>query len=209
MSPAITSLEVQKKNKERVNIYVDGEFLFACDAELVYKYNLKSGMQIDTEKLVAIVEEDNYSRCKAQALRFLERSSKTMEQLKAKLLEKGYSEATIERAVEMLENYSLIDDSAYAKQFVSSKQRTAGRRKIKYELLNRGVDQELIEETLEKQLGENYMEALKALASKKLQSLSKNNEERAAMKKTIDFLLRKGYTYGEVKEVLGNILEED
>ncbi len=37
----ITNIEVQKRNEERVNIYIDNEFAFACYKELVYKEGLK------------------------------------------------------------------------------------------------------------------------------------------------------------------------
>lgn len=41
MMNKITNVEVQKKNKNRVNVYIDEEFAFGCDAEIVYKYGIK------------------------------------------------------------------------------------------------------------------------------------------------------------------------
>ena len=40
----ITKIESQKKNNDRVNIYVDGEFFMAVFTELIYTFNLKKGM---------------------------------------------------------------------------------------------------------------------------------------------------------------------
>ena len=37
----ITKIELGKRNKERVNIYIDNEYAFSISAELVYKENLK------------------------------------------------------------------------------------------------------------------------------------------------------------------------
>jgi regulatory protein len=42
----ITAIEVQKRNKNRVNIYIDGEFTFSCSAELVYTHGLKNGKTV-------------------------------------------------------------------------------------------------------------------------------------------------------------------
>ena len=77
MSNIITKIEIQKRNKDRVNIYLNGEFAFACSSELVYYHNLKNGMVVDLKKLSEIVEEDNYIKGKNSALKILEKSFKT------------------------------------------------------------------------------------------------------------------------------------
>ena len=45
MEKIITKVEVQKNNKNRVNVYVDEEYAFSCAAEVVYKYDLKRKRQ--------------------------------------------------------------------------------------------------------------------------------------------------------------------
>ncbi|MCC5424208.1 recombination regulator RecX, partial [Clostridium botulinum] len=51
MSNIITKIEVQKRNKDRVNVYIDEEFNFACSSELIYYHNLKKGKVIDENSL--------------------------------------------------------------------------------------------------------------------------------------------------------------
>ncbi|MCD3298125.1 recombination regulator RecX, partial [Clostridium botulinum C/D] len=46
MERLITKIEIGKKNKNRVNIYLDEEFAFACSADLVYYYKLAKGTRI-------------------------------------------------------------------------------------------------------------------------------------------------------------------
>ena len=75
MESRITKIEIQKKNKNRVNIYMDEEFAFACDAQLVYIHNITKGVIIEKEGLQDIVNEDNYIKGKSCALHFLERSA--------------------------------------------------------------------------------------------------------------------------------------
>ena len=41
MMPKITKLEVQKKNKERFNLYLDNEFEMGIDIDTLVKFNLK------------------------------------------------------------------------------------------------------------------------------------------------------------------------
>ena len=64
----ITSIEVQKRNVNRVNVYVDEAFTFACDAELIYKQGIKKDSLIDVEDIKEIVKEDEFIKCKNSAL---------------------------------------------------------------------------------------------------------------------------------------------
>ena len=43
----ITKIEAQKKNTDRVNIYINDEFFMSVFTELVYTFNLKKGMEIN------------------------------------------------------------------------------------------------------------------------------------------------------------------
>ena len=52
----ITSIEVQKRNKDRVNVFVNYEFAFACNMELVYKEGLSKGCIIDERRLDETIE---------------------------------------------------------------------------------------------------------------------------------------------------------
>ena len=56
----ITKIELGKRNKERVNIYIDNEYAFSISAELVYKENLKVKDKINVEILKKLADEDNY-----------------------------------------------------------------------------------------------------------------------------------------------------
>ena len=92
MENIITKVEVQKNNKNRVNVYVDDEYVFSCDAELVYKYDLKKQKSIQLEELKEIIADDNYIKAKNMALRYIERAYKTEKEMKDKLINKGYDE---------------------------------------------------------------------------------------------------------------------
>ena len=62
----ITKIEVGKRNKERVNIYIDEEFAFSLSAEIVYKENLAPKQTVDVEKLIKLAKEDEFMKCKKQ-----------------------------------------------------------------------------------------------------------------------------------------------
>lgn len=102
----ITKIEIQKRNKERVNLFLDGEYAFSLSAELVYKEGLKTNENVDGIKLKALAEKDTTIRCKDSALRIIERSYKTEKEVRDKLKLKGYDENSINQSIEFLKEYN-------------------------------------------------------------------------------------------------------
>ena len=86
----ITKIEIQKRNKERVNLFLDGEYAFSISTELVYKEGLKTKDEIDSDKLKIIADHESQIRCKNSALRIIEKSWKTEKEVRDKLILKGY-----------------------------------------------------------------------------------------------------------------------
>ena len=64
----ITKIEAQKKNTDRVNIYINDEFFMSVFTELVYTFNLKKGMEINKENLKTLLDDDMYIKAKNKAL---------------------------------------------------------------------------------------------------------------------------------------------
>ena len=81
----ITKMEISKRNKERINIYIDEEYAFSISAELVYKENLKVKDKVDVQLLKKLSDEDNYIKCKNTALKIIERTYKSEKELAERL----------------------------------------------------------------------------------------------------------------------------
>lgn len=209
MEHIITKIEVQKRNKNRVNVYVNEDFLFACSAEIIYNYGLKSGEKIDIDKIKAIIEEDNYIKCKNDALHSIERAYKTEKQVVQKLLAKGYEKSTIEKAILFLREYNFLDDSKFADMYVKEKLLSQGRNKIKYSLMQKGLDESLIKEKLQNIDKEKEGDSLERIGVLKYQQLIKREEDtRKIYKKLGDYLMRRGYPWDDVKSFLNRTLKE-
>ncbi|MBU3175475.1 recombination regulator RecX [Clostridium estertheticum] len=210
MSSLITKIEFQKKNKARVNIYMDGEYAFACDAQLVYIHNITKGRAMDKESLESIVNEDNYIKGKTCALHFLERSFKSTKQVIDKLTMKEFDAKTIERVMDFLRRYDFIDDSLFIKLYIKEKIRSCGKNKIKFALLKKFLPKELINEELNKITSEQLLETALKLANKKIVTLSKSEKDHQKLyKKTSDYLARSGYDYELIRKVMDEMASDD
>ncbi|MBX4259275.1 recombination regulator RecX [Clostridium estertheticum] len=210
MSSLITKIEFQKKNKARVNIYMDGEYAFACDAQIVYIHNITKGRAMDKESLESIVNEDNYIKGKTCALHFLERSFKSTKQVIDKLTMKEFDAKTIERVMDFLRRYDFIDDSLFIQLYIKEKIRSCGKNKIKFALLKKFLPKELINEELNKITSEQLLETALKLANKKIVTLSKSEKDHQKLyKKTSDYLARTGYDYELIRKVMDEIASDD
>ncbi len=205
---SITEISVQKKNKNRCNIYIDNIFAFGVSNELIYKENLKVGMIIDEEKLKKIAYEENLINCKETALKIIERSYKTKKEMEKRLLEKGYNLEEINETLKFLERYNFINDESYTKAFIKDKTKTQGKQKIKYALKNKGISEEIIEEELSNLDMEREKENANILALKKYNILIKRENDKYKIKeKIIRFLISRGYNYEVAKDAVKEMLE--
>ncbi len=205
---SITEISVQKKNKNRCNIYIDNVFAFGVSNELIYKENLKVGMMVDEEKLKKIAYEENLINCKETALKIIERSYKTKKEMIKRLLEKGYALEEVNETLKFLEEYNFINDESYTKAFINDRTKTQGKQKIKYALKNKGVSDEIIEEELSKLDMEKEKENANILALKKYNILIKRESDKYKLKeKIIRFLISRGYNYEVAKDAVNEILK--
>lgn len=203
----ITKIEVGKRNKERVNVYVDEEYAFSISAELVYKKNIKVKDKIDVESLRKLAEEDNYLKCKNSALKIIERTYKTEKELRDKLSLKGYEDHIIKRTINFLGEYNLLNDANYAKMYVKDRGKSNGQKKIKYMLIQKGIDESIIEEELDKLDKDEIKNVVQEMALKKYKVLCKReNDSYKLSQKLYRFLMGKGYDYELIKDVVKSII---
>ena len=206
----ITKIEIQKKNKERVSLFLDGEYAFSISAELVYKEGLKTNNEIDSEKLKVLAEREGLIKCKNSALRIIEKSYKTEKEVRDKLILKGYDENSINKSIEFLKEYNFINDSNYTKAFINDKLKSQGSQKIKYTLIQKGISIDSINEELSNLNKENEKNIAITIAKKKLDIIKKKETDNYKISgKLYRYLISKGYEYDVTKEVVKEIMSLD
>lgn len=202
MEKLITKIETQKNNKDRVNVFINNEFMFSCSTELIYYHKLKIGKKLDIGNFNEILEEDNYIKAKEIALKYIEKYFRSEKQVEKKLVEKEVSIKTIERVITFLKEYKFIDDDKLCEMYVNDNKNKFGKLKLKNNLINKGINEELIERYLTKVNNYEYDATAKKLAEKKYEKLIKNeSSEKAVNKKLGEYLLRQGFDFDIVKSI--------
>lgn len=202
----ITKIESQKRNKDRANVYIDNEYAFSLSSELVYKEGLKVNEKVDIEKIKSIAKKDNYLKCKNTALRIVEKTFKSEKELKDKLLLKGYDNESIDKTINFLKEYNFLSDNNYVKMYVKDKSRIQGKKKIKFDLIKKGINDNIIEEEISNIDREDEREGAYSLAIKKYNTIAKREDDKFKLsQKLYRFLLSKGYDYDTVSYVVKKI----
>ena len=198
----ITKIEAQVKNKDRVNIFLDGEFSLGCSLELALTHHLKEGGEISSEQLEQLVFENEKSAALSKAVTLLGKNLKTKSQMRKYLTEKGYSPQIINYVLEKLAEYNYINDENYAKIYVRSVKNKYGKIKIKTELKLKGVSEKIIDEVLLE--FESEEDVILTLATKYLKGKEPTYEN---LSKLYRFLLSKGFEYDEVSRCVKSFKE--
>ena len=195
----ITSIEPQKKDAKRCNIYIDGRFYCGIKLEVAVKYHLKAGMQIEKSTLDEIQLETEKSQALDKALTHISATMKTKKQIADFLAKKGYTEAVQAYVLERLEYYKFVDDYAYCRAYINGVE-GKGKRALEADLIKRGADRKAIEEVLY-EVEEDDGEALKILEKyMRGKEFSKEN-----LYKGFKYLLSKGFGYDTAKSALTKI----
>ncbi len=204
----ITKIEYQKKNKDRVNVYIDDSFGFGIDLNILIKYSLTKNMELSDEFIEDILKSEEEINAYNFGLAVLSRNLKSEKQLKEKMLDKGYDLELIDRAMEKLKNRGYINDEYYCDCLVSSRIKVAkyGKRRIAQELYDKGVDREITDDKLKEISDEEEFERAYELGLKKLKSI-KEEDTRKKSGKLSKYLIYRGFDYDTVKKVIEKILK--
>lgn len=197
----MTITRIKELTKSRYLITVDDEFTFVLyKGELrIYKVNMLSDMTDDIfHEIMTVVLP---KRAKLRLLNLLQKKSYTEKQLKEKLEEGYYPVDIIKIAIDYVKSYGYINDQQFATDYYeyykSSKSKSAMRR----ELIKRGIPNEYMEHLFEltEETADEEEIQIKRWLEKKHYSLEISMKDK---KKLYDFLMRKGYSFDKIKQVM-------
>jgi regulatory protein len=201
------------KNKKRVNVEIDGEFAFAIEQNTLIKFNLFKDREITEEEIVQIKNLDLSAFACRRAIDYLakrKRSTKQISQYLEKLIEDTESKSqVIDGTITRLKQLKFLDDRSFAKDLIGYRIGAGkkSQKEIEVELIGLGIEKNIIDELIAKAFTkEKQLLVIEKLSSKKLRTskmMQLSNQERK--KKLTEFLLRKGFKWELVKQVISEI----
>lgn len=198
----ITKIEAQKRNSDRVNIYVDDEYFMSVYTELVFTHSLKKGMEIDKDSLNSILEAEMYLKAKEKALSILSKADQSEKIIYEKLM-KNFDEPVVEKVMEFLKKHKLIDDSSLAERIANDNINLSkfGRNKVRQNLYMKGIGSNIIENVVSDIDSDTEFENAMYLAEKRMKRLENESRDKA-YRKLYQHLSYKGFGYDTIKKVM-------
>lgn len=142
-----------------------------------------------------------------RALRALAARAHTQKELSDKLSRSGYSQQAIAYAMEVLTRYGLLDDAAFAQEWVNARaKRAVGPYRLRQELRKKGVSAEVSQGALDALSEEKLQQAAVHFAAKRLQNGDRSPQAR---RRAFQALLRRGYDYDTARAALEEALAEE
>lgn len=212
----ITDISLQTRDKNRVNVSVDGKYRFSLDVYQLGDLGLKIGKEYTDEELVALEVESQFGKLYARTLEYclmrphsarevrdyLYKKTRTVK-LKSKktgeLYDKpGVSQVVAERVFDRLVVKGYIDDEKFTRYWVENRNliKGASKRKLTAELRAKGVELSIIERFLVESSRNDEDEITKIITKKRKRY--PDNE------KLMQYLARQGFSYDDIKAALAN-----
>lgn len=207
----ITGLSSQQKDKNRINVMVDGKYRFSLDIFQVADLGIRVGKEYSDEELTDLETESLYGKAYTRALEYAlmrPHSSKEMRdylyrktrdgRTKTGEVKKGLPVSITTRVFDRLTEKGYIDDEKFTRYWVENRNlmKGASQRKLTAELRAKGVASSIIESQLSESSRSDEDELKKVIAKKQ----SRYADEQ----KFMQYLVRQGFSYDEVKRALSS-----
>ncbi len=197
----ITALQPQKRNKRRVAVFLDGNFLFGLSSETVAALGLHVGRVVDRAELDRIAHEEQLHEARQYAFLLLSYKARTTSELKQRFGRKGFSPDIVSRTLQRLSDLKMIDDAGFARRFAEDRIAIGhkGKWRIRGELLKRGVAREQIEDALATAPDET---AAAREVAEKYRSRNRRLAPDLLKRRLFAFLARRGFSPDTIRSVI-------
>ncbi len=199
MAGKITALEFQKKNPDRVNVFLDGKFAFGLPAIIAAR--LKPGQLLADAEIQALQAEGSIETAYDRTLNYLSYRPRSRAEVVRYLEKRDLPEGQIETVVERLERAGLLDDEAFARYWVENRERhrPKGLRALRYELWEKGIGNEIMDRVL---VSVDVSDSAYRSAARKARQLA-HLDEQSFTRKIVEYLARRGFDYEVAREAAG------
>lgn len=199
----IASVKPSQRKKGRFLVGMeDGGILRVTEEELL-RFSLREGMELDGGELEALEASAKASAARTAAANIIGSRPLSKRELTRRLVRKGAAEEDAGAAADWLEETGAVNDREYAAMLVRHYAgKGYGKARIREEMRRRGVDRELWDAALEELPDQS--ETLDRLIQKKCRG---DLSDRREVKRVSDSLLRRGFSWNEVKEALRRYTE--
>lgn len=193
----ITKISSAVKTPGRYNVFVNNRYSFSLDETQLVKLKLKKGDEISEKKLDALKSESDFGKKYLRAVDLISRRIRSEKEIRDYAFRKQWPPEITDKVIDRLKKYRYLDDERFMSAFIRSRaaNRSFSKRRMFQELYKKGITKEVIEIALTSTDDFNEQDSLKRLIAKKRSHYETDD-------KLIQYLLRQGFRYGDIKSNL-------
>jgi len=196
-------IDLLKTTPDRVGRYwitLENGKKLALYRQTVEDFALYSGKELTDGEWKALQEQAGIMSAKMRAVRIVSASSVSRRDLRDRLVRKGETEEQAAQAVQWMEELHLIDDRNTAEQIVHACiSKGYGLQRAKQALYEKRIPKQYWDDALA-----DYPDQMDKITAFLRSRLDEDSDQRE-VKKAIDALIRRGHSYGTIREALKNI----
>lgn len=205
----ITSITQNKKHENLVSIFLDEVFWLGLDKNDLLKFNLYKSREINKEEKDEIEKVSQLGKVKSQILKLVSLRPRSRKEVYDNLIYKKEIASDIaNNALDSMETFGYINDLNFAKWYIEMRLNSGkyGRNKIKFQLIEKGVEGKLIEIAFHQlqeekpNLFDNSEDIQKLI--KKFSSTTKGKSPQEIRNKIIAKLMARGFKFDEIKRLI-------
>ncbi len=199
----VTALKRQVRNKQRVSVFLDGEFAFGLPE--IVAIDLRIDQELTDAQIEDLQGRATIEAGKQSAIRFISYRPRSSAEVRRNLTEKGYEPEVIELVLAWLPTVHLLDDHEFARYWIEQREtfKPRSRMAMAMELRQKGIEREIIDELLD---DVDELESAKRAAKKRL-GRWENLPEDEFRTKLYRYLQGRGFGYGIAREVADALWE--
>lgn len=195
-----------KGRGKKIHLLLDDEYQITTDIDFWAEHYFKDGTEITQEEWESLTDSIYYKKAVDKCYDLLSRRDHSVKELKTKLL-RTVDEKNADKAIEKMLELGYLDDEKYARNLVKylAQTRNMSKNHIKQEMFKRGIPNEIIIMVMEDYEFDNVSCVVDLILTKYRNKL--NNED--GNKKVIASLMRKGFSYSDIKNAFYRIENEE
>lgn len=185
---------------DRYSIYVDRKYAFSFSEAELLNVGLRIGQEFTTKELEELKDKATADKAYDRALNLIMRRPRSEWELRDYLKRKDYEEEMIQATLNRLSIRGYLNDLDFAQRWAANRRllKSTSKRRLMQELRLKRVSDEIIQKVLDEDDADEQ-EVLRDLISRKRKQSKYQDDQ-----KLMQYLIRQGYNYGDIKSVLSN-----
>lgn len=196
----ITAITTQKKRSDRYSVYIDGNFAFGLGEGDLLRLGLVKNQEITQQELDELQSKVELAKAYDKALNYLDYRPRSVKEIRDYLSRKDYSNDVITSVIDKLHSAGLVDDRRFARQWIEWRANTRPRSRMQLikELRQKGIDNEIIDQSVAEIDDQVEIQQIKQL-------IAKYENRYSSREKLLAYLSRQGYSYDVIRQAFSEL----